>query len=88
MPVRLDRVSASVTGAEGLPQPDYILPNGRGVGYGLFELDSASLEYLLTNAPSIPDSSGFTSFELWVLHQSPSLSVSIEPPSITLRTLL
>ncbi|NIN71180.1 MAG: hypothetical protein GTO46_04425 [Gemmatimonadetes bacterium] len=55
LPVQLDRGSLSVVSVEGLPRPDYILPNGRGVGYGLFELDSASLDFLLHNAPSIPD---------------------------------
>ncbi len=66
-PVQLDRASLSVAGVEGLPAPDYILPNGRGVAYGLFELDSASLAYLLHNAPSIPDAltRGIAWLSLW-----------------------
>jgi aminopeptidase N len=66
-PVQLDRRSLSVPGVAGLPTPDYILPNGRGVAYGLFELDSASLDYLLHNAPSIPDAltRGIVWLSLW-----------------------
>jgi aminopeptidase N len=55
VPAQLDSASLSVTEVAGLPPPDYILPNGQGVAYGLFELDTASLEYLLRNAPSVPD---------------------------------
>ncbi len=47
--VRLGSHSVVVPEAGGLPVPDYILPNGQGVGYGLFTPDSASLEYLLAN---------------------------------------
>jgi aminopeptidase N len=67
VPVRLDRAALSVAGVDGLPPPDYILSNGRGVAYGLFELDSASLEFLLDNAPSIPDAltRGIVWLSLW-----------------------
>jgi aminopeptidase N len=53
-PVQLASTSATIDSAEGLPAPEYILVNGRGVGYGLFGLDSASLEYLLEETPSLP----------------------------------
>jgi aminopeptidase N len=67
MPVKLDRASLTLAGVEGLPSPDYILPNGRGVAYGLFVLDTASLEYLLQNAPSLPDAltRGIVWLSLW-----------------------
>jgi aminopeptidase N len=67
VPVQLDRASLTVAEVEGLPSPDYILPNGRGVAYGLFELDTTSLEYLLENATSIPDplTRGIVWLSLW-----------------------
>ena len=41
--------------ATGLPVPDYILPNGKGVGYGLFKLDSTSRTYLIEHLPELSD---------------------------------
>lgn len=67
MPVQLDRASLTLEDAEDLPAPDYILPNGRGVAYGLFDLDTASLEFLLQNLPSLPDAltRGIVWLSLW-----------------------
>ena len=55
LPVRLAGRSADAEQAQGLPAPDFVLPSGAGVGYGKFELDKASLQYLLTHLPDIPD---------------------------------
>jgi aminopeptidase N len=55
LPVRLSGTSTDVSGARGLPAPSYVLPSGRGVGYGEFHLDRASLKWLLTNLPTIGD---------------------------------
>ena len=41
--------------AAGLPKPLFILPNGAGLGYGLFLLDDQSAAYLLANMPSVGD---------------------------------
>jgi aminopeptidase N len=41
--------------AAGLPRPLFILPNGAGLGYGLFLLDEGSANYLLGNMSSIGD---------------------------------
>src|SRR5262249_22903775 len=41
--------------AIGLERPLYVLPNGRGLGYGLFLLDDASRRYLLQHVEEIPD---------------------------------
>jgi aminopeptidase N len=41
--------------SSGLPQPLYVLPNGAGLGYGLFVLDDASREYLIHHVEEIPD---------------------------------
>jgi aminopeptidase N len=47
--------TTAVEGAAGLERPLYVLPNGRGVGYGLFVLDDASREYLLADIEDVPD---------------------------------
>src|SRR6266550_2752075 len=41
--------------AAGLPKPLFILPNGAGLGYGLFLLDDESARYLLANMPRVGD---------------------------------
>jgi aminopeptidase N len=41
--------------ANGLPKPLFILPNGGGLGYGLFLLDEPSATYLLANMARIGD---------------------------------
>jgi aminopeptidase N len=47
--------STTIAGAEGLPRPLFVLPNGAGLGYGLFILDDKSREYLLEHLEVIPD---------------------------------
>lgn len=54
-PVVLEGDSASVPGVEGRPMPDYVLPNGSGVEYGLFQLDRRSLAFLSTHLPRLSD---------------------------------
>ena len=41
--------------AAGMPKPLFILPNGGGLGYGLFLLDDQSAAYLLSNMPRVGD---------------------------------
>ena len=45
----------TVPGAAGLERPLYVLPNGAGLGYGLFVLDAASRDYLLAHVEDVPD---------------------------------
>jgi aminopeptidase N len=49
---------------EGLERPRYILPNGSGIGYGLFLLDDASRIYLLEHVEDIADA--LTRGSAWV----------------------
>lgn len=44
-----------LTVLEGRDLPDYVLPNGRGLGYGAFELDVESRRWLLVHLPEVPD---------------------------------
>jgi aminopeptidase N len=53
--VALNRASAEVAEAVGVPAPLYVLPTGAGWGYGAFMLDKASLAYLETKLHTIPD---------------------------------
>jgi aminopeptidase N len=66
-PVRLQSDSVVLTEADGLPPPDYVLPNGKGIGYGLFVPDSATLAYLLEKTPSLstPLTRGIAWLTLW-----------------------
>ena len=55
IPVQLEDASVDVEEASGKPAPDFILVNGSGVGYGYFELDAASRDYLMARLPQITD---------------------------------
>jgi aminopeptidase N len=55
IPVRIDGAETDVPEARGLPAPSFVLPSGGGVGYAGFELDPATIAYLLQRLPEIPD---------------------------------
>jgi aminopeptidase N len=55
LPAELKGSRVEVRAAVGLPAPDFVLPNGGGLAYGEFHLDSRSLEWLMANLPSIDD---------------------------------
>ncbi len=46
---------AVVSAAEGLPVPDFVLPDASGIGYAGFRLDRRSREYLLEHLPGVPE---------------------------------
>jgi aminopeptidase N len=53
--VTLNGVETVVPDAAGLPAPTWVLPVGGGLGYGFFDLDPATLEYLATSLHQIAD---------------------------------
>ncbi len=55
LPVYLNSASTTIAGAEGLPRPLFVVPNGAGLGYGFFILDEGSRKYLLKHLEEIPD---------------------------------
>jgi aminopeptidase N len=64
-------VAASVTGTvsdvvtiEEIPLPEFVLPSGGGLGYGLFVLDDNSFSYLLAHAGELRDP--LTRAAVWV----------------------
>jgi aminopeptidase N len=52
--VHLTSASAEVPEAVGVPLPDFVLPNGGGIGYGGFLPDARSRDWLLANLPTLP----------------------------------
>jgi aminopeptidase N len=64
LPVTITGVSTSIRAAAGLERPLYVLPNGAGIGYGLFRLDDASRTYLLQHIEDIADA--LTRGSAWV----------------------
>ena len=52
---QLSGSEVEIAEARGLPAPDYVLPNGGGIGYGGFVLDPGTIKYLLQNIHRIAD---------------------------------
>jgi aminopeptidase N len=64
LPVTINGRVTVVRAAAGLERPQYVLPNGGGIGYGLFVLDDASRAHLLERIEEIPDA--LTRGSAWV----------------------
>jgi len=64
LPVAIAGRVTEVPAAAGLPRPRYVLPNGAGIGYGLFVLDDRSRTYLLGHIEDVPDA--LTRGSAWV----------------------
>jgi aminopeptidase N len=58
-------------------RPEYMLPNGGGLGYGLFKLDAASRRYLLGHIEEIADP--LTRGSAWVALQELLLEGEVKP---------
>ncbi|HEV3215096.1 MAG TPA: M1 family aminopeptidase [Vicinamibacterales bacterium] len=54
-PLKMNAARVEPAGVRGIPQPRYILPNGEGIGYGLFKLDDMSKAFLLNSLPELGD---------------------------------
>lgn len=74
---RLGRETVSIAEAVGLPAPEFVLPNGRGLGYGLIELDSASRQFLLAHLPEERDA--MTRAIAWVTLWEEMLEAEVTP---------
>jgi aminopeptidase N len=55
LPVQLNAARVEVPAARGLPAPRFVLPNGGGIAYGEFHLDTASRDWLMKNLPDVSD---------------------------------
>jgi aminopeptidase N len=67
LPVSVRGAITSVAAARGMKRPLYILPNGGGLGYGMFVLDSETQRYLAGHIEDIPDAlaRGSAWVDLW-----------------------
>lgn len=52
-PVQLEQKQTSISIPARFQNPDYVIPNGMGHGYGYFILDAESQNYLLNHLPEI-----------------------------------
>jgi aminopeptidase N len=64
MSVSIQNAVSKVTSARGRKHPLYVLPNGGGLGYGMFFLDDQTRRYLAASIQDIPDA--LTRGSAWV----------------------
>jgi len=64
LPVTVASATTTIRDARGRPRPEYVLPNGGGLGYGLFMLDDRSRSYLLAHLEDVFDA--LTRGSAWV----------------------
>ena len=64
IPVSIQGAISKVNSVRGAKQPLYVLPNGGGLGYGLFVLDDQTRRYLAGSIENIPDA--LTRGSAWV----------------------
>ena len=55
IPVSIQGTVSKVNSVRGGKQPLYVLPNGGGLGYGMFVLDDQTRRYLAGSIENIPD---------------------------------
>jgi hypothetical protein len=72
--------TATVPGVEGRARPRFVLPNGGGLGYGLFVLDDVSRAYLVDHIEQLPDP--LTRGSAWVTLWDNLLEGAIPPPAL------
>jgi aminopeptidase N len=73
-------VVTEVEKAKGMPRPLYVIPNGGGLGYGLFKLDAATLRYLVDHLEELPDP--LTRGSAWVDVWENLLEERVEPAEL------
>ena len=62
--LRMNAARVESASVRGIPLPRYILPDGEGIGYGLFRLDEMSKAFLLEGLPGLGD--GLTRGAAWI----------------------
>ena len=77
VPVTLTASDVRVDSVTGLEAPLFVLPNGAGLGYGLFLLDDRSRAYLLSNIEDVPDA--LTRGSAWVTLWDNLLEARVTP---------
>ena len=80
VPVDMRTASTAVPGVAGRGRPRFVLPNGGGLGYGLFVLDVASSAYLVAHLEQLSDP--LLRGSAWVTLWDNMLEGAIEPPAL------
>jgi aminopeptidase N len=80
VPVDMRTATATVPGVEGGARPRFVLPNGGGLGYGLFVLDDVSRAYLVDHIEQLPDP--LTRGSAWVTLWDNLLEGAVAPPAL------
>ena len=80
VPAHLVNGSVEVAAARGLPAPEFVLPNGGGIGYGEFHLDARSLSWLTANLPTVSDA--LTRGSAWVTLWDAMLDAEVSAASV------
>jgi aminopeptidase N len=78
--IALDDRAAVVSGAAGLEAPLFVLPNGRGRGYGRFALDARSREYFTAHVEDVADP--LTRGSAWVTLWDAMLEGEVAPGTL------
>ena len=74
-----------VAKAIGRPAPDYILPNGRGLGYGEFRLDERSRSWLMAHLEDVSDA--LTRASAWITLWDAMLAGDVCPSALLDRAI-
>lgn len=85
LPFSIKEGKAKLEKWKGLPAPDFILPNYSEMGYGYFELDKKSEEFLLEHIHLLPDD--FSKLAAWFSLRESMLRGKISPHQF-IKTLL
>ena len=80
LPVDMRTATAVVPGVEAQARPRFVLPNGGGLGYGLFVLDDVSRTYLVDHVEQLPDP--LTRGSAWVTLWDNLLEGAVAPPAL------
>jgi aminopeptidase N len=80
VPVDMRGAVVAVPGIAGRSRPRFVLPNGAGLGYGLFVLDDASRTYLLEHVEQLADP--LLRGSAWVTLWDNLLEGAVPPPAL------
>jgi aminopeptidase N len=80
VPVDMRAATATLPGVEGRERPRFVLPNGGGLGYGLFVLDDVSRAYLVDHVEQLPDP--LTRGSAWVTLWDNLLEGAVAAPAL------
>ena len=75
--LKMNAARVELPRSRGLPAPRYVLPNGEGIGYGLFKLDAASRSFFLLHLSELGDP--VTRATVWITLWDDMLEAQVVP---------